>query len=375
MPNPEMVLSVVWYKIMPAEFGGQKGITIFSRYLAGHIGLTMLCSSNNRPTGKEPFTVWPMLPASKTQFLLPGTLRKISLAIERAGANYLLLEHCYHGPAGIWLQKRKKVKLIVHSHNIEYQRFRQLGKWWWRILYQLERYTHRQANLNLFKTPEDLEVAIRQFRLDPAKCMVVPYGLEGMQVSTTLEKKDAGMTIRARHGIRADQKILLFNGTLDYAPNAEAMKEIVEKLMPLLGSQYVVVVCGRLKDPSFKYLENLKAPGFIYAGFVDDIGIYFKGADVFINPVASGGGVKVKVMEALSYGLPVISYASGATGIDTQLTGSMLRLVPDHDAAAMTRALEGIKAGDTVPETFIRHYHWERITGEVAGRIRQLDRE
>lgn len=370
-----MVLSVVWYKIMPAEFGGQKGITLFSRYLSGHISLTMLCSSNNQPTGKEPFTVWPLLPVSKTQFLLPGVWRKIRGALEKTRANYLLLEHCYHGPAGIWLQKRKKVKLIVHSHNIEYQRFRQMGKWWWPLLYQVERYTHRRANLNLFKTPGDLQFAIRQFRLDPHKCMVVPYGLERMQVPSSHEKNEAGLALRARHGIRAEQKILLFNGTLDYAPNAEAMQDIVENLMPLLGPHYVVLVCGRLVDPSFRYLENLSAPGFIYAGFVDDIDMYFRGADVFINPVASGGGVKVKAMEALSYGLPVVSYVSGASGIDTQLAGRMLQVVPDHDAAAMARALEQINGGETIPETFIRHYHWERITGEVAARIRQLDRE
>ena len=49
------------------------------------------------------------------------------------------------------------------------------------------------------------------------------------------------------------------------------------------------------------------------------------GADVFINPITSGGGIKVKIMEALSYGLPVVSTVHGAKGIDKTVTGRQLR--------------------------------------------------
>jgi hypothetical protein len=61
-------------------------------------------------------------------------------------------------------------------------------------------------------------------------------------------------------------------------------------------------------------LKNYADQNIIYAGFVDDISIYFKGADVFINPVSYGGGIKTKLVEALGYNLNAVSTSNGAIG-------------------------------------------------------------
>lgn len=370
-----MILSVVWYKVLPPEFGGQKGIALFSKYLAREIPLTMLCSENNEADGTQLFHVVAALPVSKWQFLQPSVWRTILRQQQMAQAKYLLIEHCYYGLAGLWVRRKSMIPLIVHSHNIEYKRFRQLGRWWWPLLYLLERFTHRRADLNLFKTPEDLSVAVAQFGLNPLRCMLVPYGLEQMPMPDAAQKQQAKDEICNRHGINRNHTLLLFNGTLDYEPNADGVTSIVHKLMPLLPSNVVVLVCGRLLDPSFVYLKDLHAPGFTMVGYVDDIDTYFRAADLFINPVSTGGGVKVKVMEALSYGLPVVSYASGVTGIDDRYTGNLLRVVPDHDAQAMAAKILDSEPASFDAAIFIRHYHWAGIAGNVAKRIRELDRE
>lgn len=370
-----MVLSVVWYKVLPPEFGGQKGIALFTKYLAGKIPLTMLCSENNVSDGSMPFAVVGALPVSKWQFLRPKVWRTILRQQQVTRARSLLIEHCYYGLAGLWVRRKSMIPLIVHSHNIEYRRFRQLGRWWWPLLYLLEQYTHRRADLNLFKTPEDLLTAIEKFGLNPSRCVLVPYGLEQMPMPDAVQKQQAKDEICSRHGINRNHTILLFNGTLDYEPNADGVTSIVHKLMPLLPDNVVVLVCGRLLDPSFVYLKDLQAPGFTMVGYVDDIDTYFRAADVFINPVSTGGGVKVKVMEALSYGLPVVSYASGVAGIDDRYTGNLLRVVPDHDAQAMAAKIMLNEPAVFDASAFIRHYHWEGIADTVAKRIRELDGE
>lgn len=367
-----MVLSLVWYKVLPPQFGGQKGIALFSRYLAEHMPLTLLCSDNNIPDKPLNYHLRPLLPVSKWQFISPAVWKKISREQEAVKAEVLLLEHCYYGLTGWWLHQKTGIPVVVHSHNIEYQRFRQQGKWWWPVLFLLERFTHRHAQLNLFKTPRDLQTAIDRFQLDPAKCMVIPYGLEDSYVPDPGTRRAARAELGARHGIGNGQKIILFNGTLDYAPNAEAVEHLVKKILPLLEDVYTVVVCGRLVDPKFKKIIELKAERFVFAGFVEDIQRYFQGADIFLNPVTTGGGVKVKVMEALSYGLPVVSYISGATGIDQEFTGGMLVTVKDQDASAMALAVHQVQYGNTIPPSFIQHYHWRQITRELAKRIQQL---
>jgi len=86
-------------------------------------------------------------------------------------------------------------------------------------------------------------------------------------------------------------------------------------------------------------LVNYKEKNIIYAGFVDDINLYFKGADIFINPVIDGGGIKTKVVEALGYDLSVISTQSGAIGIPEEITGGKLLVLPDNDWTEFARKI------------------------------------
>lgn len=368
------VLSLVWYKILPAHFGGQKGIALFSKYLSKHVALDLLCSETNMPDGSEGFGVMPLLPASKTQFIDPRVWRQICGIIEKGNYTHLMIEHCYYGWMGSALKKKYGLPLIVHSHNIEYQRFRQLGKWWWPVLHRIEKTAHGSADLSLFKTKEDLQAGKSIFGLDPSKCMEVPYGLERSGLPSALSKAEARKKLETRHAITAGKKILLFNGTLDYEPNAAGVRQIVTNIAPGLGQDHVIIVCGRLMDTKFKDIGTLKAPHYIFAGYVDDIETYFEGADAFVNPVSTGGGVKVKVMEALSYGLPVVSYASGAAGIEQTLTGKQLTLVSDNDTHAFIDAIENLAYDPSVGEAFFQHYHWETITKQVAERISVLGR-
>ena len=181
--------------------------------------------------------------------------------------------------------------------------------------------------------------------------------------------------IRKRHGIRDDQKILLFNGTLDYLPNAQAVRSIMSDLVPILDSNYVIIVCGRILEKGFEDIAGFSAPNFINAGYVNDIDTYFTGSDIFINPVHTGGGVKVKLMEALSFGLPVISYRSGSAGIKLDLTGDQVTLVEDGNMKALAEAIRLFKYRSWLSEEFFSHYHWEGITSRVAERILKLGRE
>ncbi|HSF45702.1 MAG TPA: glycosyltransferase [Chitinophagaceae bacterium] len=371
------VLSIVWYKVLPARFGGQKGIAGFSHYLGLHHSVFMLCSGNNEPTGVESFKVLNKLPSSKWQFTDPKVASLMSLAADENKISHLLLEHCYHGWHGVRLAKKKKLKLIAHSHNIEYARFREMGKWWWPFLFLLERWTHQSAHLSLFKTREDLGYAIQHFGLEEERCMVVPFGLERTGIPAPAEKMKCRLALEEKHAITAGTKIILFNGTLDYEPNAQALEQIVKQIIPALEriteQPFRVLVTGRIEYPDYNYLKDLNHPCYTYAGSVDDVDTYFTGADLFINPLTKGGGVKVKLVEALSFGLPVVSYDTGAKGIDTTVTGETLSLVNDGDVETFAAAMVAQwNQHGIVSQSFFNKYSWRSITAEVATRIDQL---
>ena len=141
------ILSIVSYKILPAEFGGQKGISFFNKYLARYYPLTCLCSQNNTVMDDIGYKVLPLLPVNKIQFLHPGVKKKIRSITKRENATHIILEHPYHAIAANYAKKHTGAKLIIHAHNIESERFRIMERWWWRLLRKYEKWTFKNPCL------------------------------------------------------------------------------------------------------------------------------------------------------------------------------------------------------------------------------------
>ncbi|MGB8191964.1 MAG: glycosyltransferase family 4 protein, partial [Chitinophagaceae bacterium] len=229
-------------------------------------------------------------------------------------------------------------------------------------------FTHRQARFNLFMQGQDREYAIRHFGLKPDRCLILPYGIEWQQPPAQQELEAAGEQLRKTHGIGAEEYIILFNGIFNYPPNLNALNRIVDTINPLLqqkaGFRYRIIVCGRDIPPR---LTNGEHRDIIFAGFVDDISLYFKGADVFINPIIEGGGIKTKLVEALGYNLTSVSTKSGAIGIDPGLCNGKLMITSDDDWDAFCNyivAAASVQAN--TPSAYFDYFYWGNSVDKVV---------
>jgi glycosyltransferase involved in cell wall biosynthesis len=115
-------------------------------------------------------------------------------------------------------------------------------------------------------------------------------------------------------------KTLLFCGGLDWYPNGEAMAHFFEQIWPRLTSRVPdvrVIVVGR-KPP--KWLTELGASDhrIRVTGFVDDVRPYFREATVYICPIRVGGGTRLKILDALAMGMPLIGTTFACSGIAVQ---------------------------------------------------------
>lgn len=364
------VLSVVWFTVLPPKYGGQKGTALFNQYLSKHVSLTCLCSKNNEPPGGVSYNVVPDLPTSRLQFLNPVCWYQIIAQARKTKAALLILEYPYHALAGIIAQKIAGVKLVLHQHNIEYIRFRTLSKWWWRALYLYERWACRQADLVLFKTEQDAHTAITQFRLTREKCFIVPYGV------TKAQSLKEQFNVRERHRIALRESLILFAGTLDYRPNAEAVVNIYQHLAPALegqGQLFKILICGRLKEKAFQYLKTFYNPHVLFIGEVEGIEPYFAAADVFIDPVLYNGGIQTKILDALSNHCTIVAFEKALEGFDTSIVPGKIISVENEAwetfAAAIQKAVE-IKT--ETPAAFFEHYDWEMITEKVWAKMKSL---
>ena len=186
-------------------------------------------------------------------------------------------------------------------------------------------------------------------------------------------------TIKTLHSIHADEKILLFNGSLFHHSNYDAVSVIVEKINPLLlrkNVKYRIIICGKGLPDFFGNLEAYKDQNVIHAGFVDDIDLYFKAADVFLNPILSGGGIKTKAVEAIAMNCTVVSTEFGALGMKRSVCGDKLQVVLDNDWTAFSEGVvQALSAETQTPPAFYDYYYWGNIAAKVAGIIRQTGDE
>lgn len=108
-----------------------------------------------------------------------------------------------------------------------------------------------------------------------------------------------------------DGKRLFFVGA-NSAPNIEGLKWFLDQVWPMLEPEgFVLDVVGNICS---SFPDSL--PGVVMHGQVDDMSAMMDAADIAINPVFVGGGIKIKCIDALAAGLPCITTIEGASGLD-----------------------------------------------------------
>ncbi len=352
------------YRFLPANTGGQKNIAFFYKYLGRHVDLIAITVADNQNELKENYEATKVFSNSKLRYINPFNYFRIKKIIKETEASHILVEHPYLGWLAVLLAKNTSAKLIVRSHNIEGLRFKSLGKWWWKLLLRYEGLIHRQADYNLFIQEEDMNYAVANFRLDRRRCTVLTYGIEQETPPAKQEKEQAKAYLCSKYGIDAATTIILFVGVFNYKPNIDAYRVIADKINPQLQEQlsnYKIFICG----PHLDTIVNNN--NIIVTGFVEDISTYFKAADVFINPVLGGGGIKTKLVEALGYNANAVSTSEGAIGVNPALTNNKLFIVENRNWQAFTKSvMEALLIQSNTPPGYYDYFYWGRSTKKIA---------
>lgn len=130
---------------------------------------------------------------------------------------------------------------------------------------------------------------------------------------------------------------LLFVGTGTYWPNEHGITWLVREVLPLLRGRLDVVLEVVGSPPN----RPAQAPGVTYAGRVADLRPHYDRAHVVVVPLHRGSGTRLKVLEAMAYGRPVVSTTLGAEGLPVR-PGE--EFVCADDATAFAAALQEVAA-------------------------------
>jgi glycosyltransferase involved in cell wall biosynthesis len=181
-----------------------------------------------------------------------------------------------------------------------------------------------------------------------------PWTVIPICTDTSLAKPIAPATSRRR---------VTFLGGLHWPPNAEGILWFANHVFPEIRAEVpgaVLTVIG--KNPP----AGLEGEQVDVTGYVTDLTPYLAETGVFIVPLHAGGGMRVKILDAWSWGLPIVSTTIGAEGIEIQpeediliadtaqaFAGAVIRVLKDDNLAQ--------RLGQTGRQTVAEKYDWRVI--------------
>ena len=247
--------------------------------------------------------------------------------------------HEFHTPEIEWLVQRQILLHRIDVLQLEYTALGQYARRFERVVCALfEHDVYFQSigrALPFIKSPLDrLKARFEYIRAIRFELGLLPL-CDHIQVCTLENKRylesflpalapriDAGM----RAGVDASQypfpggprrsRTMLFLGSFRHTPNQVALDWFIREALPLVLEQMPdarLLVAG--SDPPPRHAFHDPANAIDLLGFVDDIQPLFATSAVFICPIRSGSGVRVKLLEAFASGIPVVSTTLGAEGL------------------------------------------------------------
>lgn len=357
------ILSLVSYRVFPALMGGQKCVVDFYEHLSGQAKIVLAVSKDNQPN-KTKYQVAPFLFNHwGGDFNLIYLFRLLKL-IKQNQVDYIIVEHSYFGWLGLLLRFFSKKKLVIRMHNIEALRFKDMQRFWWWIYLFYEKWICKKADHLWFTASTDFQYAISHWNIKQEKCSTLFYGIDNKEIPSPAQRNECRKLLVEKHKLTQNTKLFLFNGTLDYIPNTDALRIIVRELIPRLTKtnlNYRIIICGNRITEEWQEELALYSE-ILFEGFVSDISVYFKGCDCFINPVTLGSGLKTKLVEALANNIDIISVAASTHAIDTKYSGSKIVLIEDYQWDDFVAAMcQQPTSEQNTPPSFYEAFNWEQI--------------
>ncbi len=215
----------------------------------------------------------------------------------------------------IYNNKPYKTPIILVEHNVEFDLFEQtinsnsiIMRKLLKICRDKEEFAVKKADAVFAVSKIDAKKLCEEFHINESKVHVIPNGVDTSNfvpyINSEKEKTKKLMNLNGK-------KIILFTGSR-HIPNIQAVNNILKIAKKIKNKDILFIVAGSVGN-SFKNLKNV-----LFTGYVDDISIYFKVADLAVNPMISGSGTNLKTLEYLACGIPTITTKVGARGLEIE---------------------------------------------------------
>ena len=271
--------------------------------------------------------------------------------------------------------REKRPIVVLDQHNADerfWETYAREGLPWIRLFAKINLWQLRGIQASLLKrvdvilsaSKEDADFTRTRLPNPATQVWVVPNGVdtENLRPSDTAERKNR----------------IIFCGSMDVFMNIDAVDWFARRVFPKVhetvrDAEFWIV--GREPVPRVKVLSSL--PGVRVTGRVEDVRPYYAEAKVAVAPFRYGGGTKLKVLEAMALGVPVVATPVGCQGIEV-MPGKHLFKEDNEEAFAQRvvsllrdeslRRRVAAEARSLVEE----RYSWHAIVSDAVKRLEQM---
>jgi len=178
------------------------------------------------------------------------------------------------------------------------------------------------------------------------------------------------------HDYRLD-KIILFTGNMDYAPNVDAVQYFVLDIFPLIRKEMPDVQFVIAGQRPVKKVQELAGDGVTVTGFVKDLSGMYGQAAIVVAPLRFGAGTQNKVLEAMAMGVPIVSRNIGFNGLNISSgEGVILALETEVFALECIALLQSAALRESVgsagKEVIRNNFDWDVVTRRLETYFEEL---
>lgn len=264
---------------------------------------------------------------------------------------------------------------IIETHNSlarwMFERFRSASSWiqwfryWvsWRKALWAESRLYRKFDLVIACSNEDQHAINDVLNGTDTEVVIVPNGVDCTYNHFQLGKPTPNH--------------LIFNGSLSYEPNFEAMYWFISEILPIIrqsSPDTTLTITGTTFGVNLSDLPD--RTGIRFTGNLEDIRFEISLASVCVVPIQSGGGSRLKILEAMALGTPVVTTSKGVEGLDV-LPGYHLLIADDasHFArqtlAIFTNSYLRKELASNARKLVTERYDWREVGDRFVSTIEE----
>lgn len=306
--------------------------------------------------------IFSRIPYNAQRFINENFKDKIVEKLALKKYDIIQLEGLYLTPYITTIRENSSAKIALRSHNIEneiWHRLRNNEKSILRRIYlgilarRVEKMEKKAIDRYDFLVPITYRDAVEYQKLGNTNLSkVIQTGIPAAEIEKEIK-------------VRKERR-LYFIGSLDWLPNQEGLRWFVSQVWPMFNqsmSHLEFHIAGR-NAPDW-FIKEIDKPGIKFHGEVVNAKLFAAQFDIMVVPLFSGGGMRVKIVEAMSLGKVVVTTPIGAEGLDIIPNyHAIVTEVPDDFATGIEVLMENsdffLKLGENSLR-FIRNNYTNRV--------------